>query len=295
MPLTVAALTRYPMKSGRGESLQEATVERLGFAGDRRWMVVDPDGETVTAREFPRLLLVGAALVGDGIRLSAEGHGSVLVDAPADPDADGSGGAARRMRARVHSSAPLEVGAAGPEANDWLSGWIGAEVRLVHADGATRRMLNPAFTLPTDSTAFADAYPILATTEASLARVNEWIAAGPLAAQGPLDMRRFRPNVVIAGGEAFDEDRWRRLRIGSAVFRAPKGCDRCVMTTTDPDTAARGKEPIATLARHRRWDGATWFGMNLVPDSIGAAIRVGDEVEILETAESDGPPRAGVA
>ena len=136
---------------------------------------------------------------------------------------------------------------------------------------------------------------MLAACLASLERLNGWIAEGPLAAQGPIKMRRFRPNVVIEGGDPFDEDRWRRLRIGAVEFRSPKGSDRCVMTTTDPDTAARGKEPIATLARHRRWDGATWFGMNLVPDTPGAVIRVGDEVEVLETAESDGPPRAGVA
>ncbi len=94
-------------------------------------------------------------------------------------------------------------------------------------------------------------------------------------------MNRFRPNVVISGVEPFAEDTWRLIRIGDAIFRSPKGCDRCVMTTTDAETAARGKEPIATLARHRRYDGATWFGMNLIPDSPGAVIRVGDDVEIL--------------
>jgi len=285
MPLTVVAIWRYPLKSGRGERLESAVVERLGLAGDRRWMVVDRAGQSVTAREHPRLLLVDATQEGEGLRLTAAGHGSVL----AEP-------AAERAAVRVHSNGPLDAGLAAPEADEWLSEWVGADVRLARADRGTRRVLDPSFTRPGDSTGFADAYPVLAATEASLGRVNEWIAGGPLAAEGPLDMRRFRPNVVIAGGEPFDEDRWRRIRIGAAAFRSPKGSARCVMTTTDPDTAARGKEPLATLARHRRWDGKTWFGMNLVPDTLDAVIRVGDEVEVIEAVESaDGPPRPDAA
>ena len=105
-------------------------------------------------------------------------------------------------------------------------------------------------------------------------------------------MVRFRPNLVVSGGEAWAEDGWRRLRIGEAVFRAVKGCDRCVVAATDAETALRGKEPTATLARHRRWDGAVWFGMNLVPETPGAVLTVGDEVELLETVPApDGPPR----
>jgi hypothetical protein len=106
-------------------------------------------------------------------------------------------------------------------------------------------------------------------------------------------MRRFRPSVVVSGPAAWAEDRWRRLRIGDVVFRAVKGCDRCVLTTVDPDTAVKGKEPIATLARYRRWDGRTWFGVNLIPDSPrpGDTIRVGDPVEILEESENGGPQR----
>ena len=107
-------------------------------------------------------------------------------------------------------------------------------------------------------------------------------------------MTRFRPNVVVGGAAAWVEDGWRVLRIGDVTFRAVKGCDGCVMTMIDPETLTTTKEPIATLARYRRWDGATWFGMNLIPDSVAAdaAIRVGDPVEILQEVDApDGPPR----
>ena len=127
-------------------------------------------------------------------------------------------------------------------------------------------------------------------TEASLAALNDVVVERSEGAHPPLPMTRFRPNVVIAGAEAWAEDDWRRIRIGDAVFRAVKGCARCVITTIDPETAVREKEPIASLARIRRWDGATWFGVNLVPDTAGVTIRVGDEVEVLDAVAPGGGP-----
>jgi uncharacterized protein YcbX len=131
----------------------------------------------------------------------------------------------------------------------------------------------------------ADAYPLLVASTSSLAEVSAW-------AGEPLSMTRFRPNLVVDGAEPWAEDGWRRVRIGEAVFRSVKGCDRCVMTMVDPETGRKGKEPIRTLAQHRRWDGHTWFGMNLIPDTPGVVVAVGDEVEVLEAEDSsDGPPR----
>jgi uncharacterized protein YcbX len=152
--------------------------------------------------------------------------------------------------------------------------------------------VNPVFAGPDARAALQDAYPILVTNTASLAAVNEAIAVGRFPHEGPLPMRRFRPNVVVDGFEPWVEDGWRRVRIGESTFRAVKGCDRCVLTTVDPDTAEHGKEPIATLARIRKWDGATWFGMQLVPEEPFGDIPVGARFEVLEAVrETDGPPR----
>jgi uncharacterized protein len=187
---------------------------------------------------------------------------------------------------------PVVAIAATGEAHAWFSKIVGASVRLVYLHDPTGRHPNPRLTRPSDYVSFADAYPLLAATTASLTAVNDWIAEGPLADEGPLPMIRFRPNVVIDGGVAWDEDGWRRVRIGDALFRAVKGCDRCAITMTDPESADRGKEPVATLSRFRKWDGATWFGMQLVPDNPGVPIAVGDDVEVLESvAAPDGPPR----
>ncbi len=279
--MQVDALFRYPVKSCRGESLTEALVEPWGLAGDRRWQVVDADGDCLTARELPRMLLITPELLPDGIRFSASGADDLVVDRPTGP----------AIEVRVHKD-ELTAVPADTAAHSWFSAVLGVDARLVYQADPTGRHPNPEYTHPDDVVNLADAFPLLAATTASLDALNDLIAAGPLAHEGPLPIRRFRPNIVISGSEAWSEDGWRRIRIGDAVFRAVKGCDRCVLTTTDPDTAARGKEPIATLARHRRWDAKTWFGMNLVPDSPGASIRVGDEVQILDAvAAPDGPPR----
>jgi uncharacterized protein YcbX len=187
--------------------------------------------------------------------------------------------------------APLRS-ALAESGHEWFSKIVDEPVRLVYLDDPTRRPTNPRYSTASDRVSFADGYPLLLATEESLAAVNELIAAGRHAHEGPLPMTRFRPNVVVRGAPAWAEDGWRRVRIGAAVFRAVKGCDRCVLTLVHPDTAEKGKEPIATLARHRKWDGKTWFGMNLIPDTPGARITVGDDVEILESVDAaDGPPR----
>ncbi|HZC69110.1 MAG TPA: MOSC N-terminal beta barrel domain-containing protein [Jatrophihabitans sp.] len=281
--MTLNAINRFPVKSCRGHSVQRATVERWGLAGDRRWLVVDDGGTAVTAREYPRMLLIVPSLRTDGgLDLTSPDAPPLSVDIPPVDTL---------VSVRVWSS-DVAASLAAPAASAWLSKVIGTSVRLVYLDDPTRRRPNPAFARTTDRVSFADAYPLLLGSSASLDALNEWIADGPRAAEGPLPMIRFRPNVVVSGGRAWEEDGWRRIRIGAAQFRVVKGCDRCTLTMTDPDSAARGKEPIATLARHRKWDAEVWFGMNIIPDNPGVDIAVGDEVEVLESVPApDGPPR----
>jgi uncharacterized protein YcbX len=281
--MRLSAINRYPVKSCRGHSVQSATVEPWGLAGDRRWLVVDDAGVCITAREHPRMLLITPVPRADGgLELSSPDAPALSVDVPAGDEL---------APVQVWKS-ELDAALAAPTASAWFSKVIGESARLVYLDDPTRRHPNPVFSLPSDLVSFADAYPLLLATEASLDRLNDWIAEGPRADEGPLPMTRFRPNVVVSGSTPFEEDGWRRIRIGAAVFRVVKGCDRCTMTMTDPDTAERGKEPIATLAKYRRWDGETWFAMNIIPDNPGAQLTVGDGIEVLESVPApDGPPR----
>jgi uncharacterized protein len=274
MSLQLTDIWRYPVKSCRGERLAEAVVEPWGLAGDRRWMIVDDAGDPVTGRECPPLVLVAPRVEGGKITLASPGLSEVTVPVPSHADL---------VPVNVWGS-DLLAALADDAASTWLTGIIGEPVRLVYLDDPTRRATDPMYSLDIDRVSFADGYPLLLTTEESLDAVNGWIAAGPRAAEGPVPMRRFRPGVVVSGAAAWAEDGWRRLRIGPVTFRAVKGCDRCVFTTIDPDTAAKGQEPLFALARHRRWDNKVWFGVNLIPDAPGpeALIRLGDPVEILD-------------
>lgn len=243
-------------------------------------MVVDEDGNVLTAREAHVLLLVHPRLLDDGLSLTGPDAPPLLVRTP-----DGSNLVPVELWGSHVSAAP-----AGAEADAWFTKVVGRTARLVYLDDPTRRPTNPSLTSPDDRVSFADGFPLLLTTEESLAALNDLIAEGPLADEGPLPMLRFRPNVVVQGVPTWAEDDWRRIRIGEALFRIVKGCDRCVLTTLDPVTATKGMEPIATLARHRRWDGKTWFGVNLVPERHGAEIRVGDEVDVVSSVESGKGP-----
>jgi uncharacterized protein YcbX len=273
MSLQLTDIWRYPVKSRRGERLPEARVEPWGLAGDRRWMVVDEAGNPVTAREHPRMVLIEPRVSAGYITLASPDLADLTIPVPSGDE----------LVPVAVWGAGLDASPAGDKAAAWLTEIIGQPVRLVYLDDPTRRPTNPDYSLPGDRVSLADGYPLLLTTEESLGALNDWIAEGPRAGEGPVPMRRFRPNVVMSGAPAWAEDDWRRLRIGPATFRNAKGCDRCVMTTVDPDTAAKGHEPLFALAKHRRWDNKVWFGINLIPDDpdAGAVIRPGDQVEVL--------------
>ncbi|TDD99141.1 MOSC domain-containing protein [Jiangella asiatica] len=274
--MRVAELNLFPVKSTRLRPVDEAVVEPWGLAHDRRWMVVDADGYVVTARIVPALLSVTATALGTGRVLLSDPHADDLtVDAA---------GCDELVPVQVWRS-KLDAVHPSPEADAWLSGLVERDVRLVWLDDPGRRPVDPRYGLPADRVSFADAFPLLMATTASLRQLNDWVVEeallrGEAPPDQPLPMRRFRPSVVVDGSEPFAEDTWQRLRVGDVPFRAAKLCDRCVLTTIDPDSLTKGKEPLRTLARHRRWDGKVWFGLNLVPDGTGV-IRVGDEVELL--------------
>jgi uncharacterized protein YcbX len=277
VPTRLTSIHRFPVKSCRGESVDAAVVDPWGLRGDRRWMVVDEDGVFVTAREVNGLVLLRPELTATGLRVTAPELAPLEVATP-DPGS--------QVPIRIWSS-EITAAAAGPEADAWFSKAIGRPVRLVYLDDPARRHTSPDFSEPGDRVSFADGYPLLLATEESLADLNRVVQE---TGHEPLPMTRFRPSVVVAGVDPWAEDDWRRIRIGDAVFRAVKGCARCVITTIDPDTAVREKEPIASLARIRRWDGATWFGINLVPDTAGVTIRVGDPFEVLDAVPPGGGP-----
>ena len=267
--MQVTRLRVYPIKSFAGTDVRASRVQPWGLEGDRRWAVVDPDGEPITAREANGLLGLTAEILADGGLLLGDAHSDPLrVDLPTD-------------------AVPVQVGhsrqgtalPAGDESAAWLTARLGRRAQLVWQPDPAARAVNPKHGgLPGDHVSLADVGPLLLTSEASLAQLDQWTDDDT----GPLDMVRFRPNVVIDGDEPFAEDDWTSVRLGDTAFRVAGRCDRCVITTIDPTSLARGKEPIRSLAKHRRQDGKTYFGVWLVPVLVedAAVVAVGDVVAV---------------
>lgn len=270
--MLVSGLFRYPVKSCRGHPVSAAEVEPWGLTGDRRWMVVDPAGEVVTARVANRLVLITPEITDRGLHLSAPGVADLVIDRPE---------AGPKLTVKIWDDRLL-ARFAGELAADWFTEVIGRPLRLVYLDDPRRRPVDPDFGAATDVVSFADGFPLLLANQASLDQLNDWIAEGPQSHEGPLPMTRFRPSVVVTGAEPFVEDGWRRVRIGTVDFRVVKPCARCVLTTVDPTTAARSKEPLVSLARHRKRNGKTLFAMNLIPDAPYGNLRIGDPVRVLD-------------
>jgi uncharacterized protein YcbX len=268
MRLHVSSLAIYPVKSTAALALEQASVEPRGLALDRRWMVVDGQGGCLTGREQPALLRVTANPVERGLVLEAPGRDLLRID-----EAHGDGGTIE-----VHLWGDTVTARRVDERADrWLAAALGVTCRLVYMGESAHRPVDPDHARAGDEVSFADGFPLLLVGEASLADLN---ARAPRRSS----MRRFRPNVTVAGAEPYAEDGWRRLRIGGVEFEAPKPCDRCVMVTIDPDDGVpdADREPLRTLAGYRRdAAGGIFFGVNLIPRGTGT-LRVGDPVEVLE-------------
>lgn len=278
--MQVTRLTTYPVKSMGSEDVPSAEVAPVGLVGDRRWVVLDPEGRRVSATHCHQLLGFLATHYPVGLQISARDGATMRVATPG-PDA---------RRVSTTMSRIDRLSAADDGASAWLSERLGRPVVLAYqADDDLREVGESHGGRPGERMRLADAGPILLVTEASLVRLSDWVAETQQ--QEWLDpgeaARRFRPNVVVDGEEPFAEDDWFRVRIGDVTFRRGELCDRCVITTIDLDTLQTTHEPIRTLARHRRWDGFTWFGVRLIPELEAGVetsrILVGDRVEVLET------------
>jgi uncharacterized protein YcbX len=266
--MRIAALHTYPVKGCRRLHHDEASVEPWGLTGDRRWIAVDPDGVGITQRIVAALSLLRVTPAAGGITLNAPGMPELRVAEPVDgPKED----------IRVFRHKPPAPARLAEPATAWLSAFLQRPARLAwQADPTGRPVRNNA--LPGDRVSFADGYPLLLASTASLSAVNDWLVQ---AGAEPVPMTRFRPNAVVTGADPWAEDHWpgHRLRIGDVTFRAAKPCDRCLVTTIDQDTGVSGQQPLKVLAQYRRFPDGLLFGMNLIPDGAGV-IRVGDEVTV---------------
>ncbi|RMG59741.1 MAG: MOSC domain-containing protein [Gammaproteobacteria bacterium] len=269
--ITLSQLWIHPVKSLRGLSLTEAEVTPRGLAHDRRWMVVDAAGRFLTQRQQPRLALVHPQIDTARNLLCLHDAGQQRNDL--------------ELPLRLDSGQPVEVEVwkdrcraldAGEDAAEWISTAAGQPARLVYMPDETRRAVDPDYARPGDVSSFSDGFPLLIISEGSLDALNRRLGR-------PLPMRRFRPNLVIAGTAPHAEDEWRRIRIGDVELELVKPCSRCIVTTVDPETGERDpeREPLRTLMQYRLRDNKVYFGQNAIPRTTGR-LHTGQPVTVVD-------------
>lgn len=272
---TVAALGLHPVKSCGALAPRSAELTETGLDLDRAWMVVDPHGEMLTQREWPRMALVQPTLRLSDLMLRAPGMLGLhlLLDTVESP-----------TRVRVWDDI-VKAWDMGALAAQWFTDFLGTPARLVRFDPDERRLADRCWTGEQEApTQFADGFPLLVTSTASLADLNQRLAEGGHSPVGP---ERFRANLVLNGLTAFDEDHIDELSIdtdeGTVRLKLVKPCSRCQIPNVDPASAEMGAQPGATLAGFRsdaRVGGAVTFGMNaVVLDGVGCTLHTGQTVQ----------------
>jgi uncharacterized protein YcbX len=278
---TVRDLYIYPLKSAAGLRLSEAELDAFGFAGDRRWMLVDDTGTFLTQRELPRMALLQVAAWRPHLVLRAPGAGELTVPTP---DADAPGVDVPAVNVTVWDDG-CEARDAGDEAARWATAFLSQPCRLVYAPLSFVRPVDPtydrAYGTPEGAhVGFSDGFPLLLIGQGSLDALNARLAERD---EAPVPMNRFRPNIVVDGAAPHDEDTWNRAIIGpperTIRLDVVKPCARCSIVPVDQVTGIRGKEPLRTLATYRTRSGKVFFGQNVIHRNLGT-IRVGDTVHV---------------
>jgi uncharacterized protein YcbX len=260
--MNIHALNLYPVKSLAGIPVESFSLDDFGPAGDRRWMIVDAERQFVTQRSNPELALVKTRFAGPDVVITIPGEGEFRLFPDAEPCV------VSVWRDQV--SAVL----GSNHASEALSRFCGKRVYVVYMSDDVFRRVDPDWVPAYRRVSFADGFPFLVTSTASLEELNSRLAH-------PVEMRRFRPNIVISGAEPWDEDNWRALVIGDVSLSLVKPCSRCIMTTVDPDTGDRSPDgqPLKTLGSYRRTPDGVIFGVNGVHNARGI-LSVGDPVSL---------------
>lgn len=266
---TLAAINIYPIKSTAGLSLSNAWIDHLGLACDRRFVLSDPQGKFITARTQPKLCLVQAHLLADGLILTAPNMPELII---------------RYQSITAHYQTvtvwhdDIQAQCCPNDINQWFSDYLQQSCQLLFfGEHSTRPVKNS-----NKQVAFADGYPLLVISQASLDALNARSARVNIMAQ-------FRPNLVVDNCPAFAEDSWQKIKIGDVEFEVSKPCSRCIFTTVDPKTGEfdKSREPLTSLAKFRKGDdGEVYFGQNLIPLNMGK-IKTGDAIKVLSHKVAD--------
>ena len=248
--MRISSIIKYPVKSLPGIQVEHSEVGKFGLSLDRRITLVNSKGDAITQREFPKLALLKCKLEQHHLQVEEASIGTMKIPL----HLNGSGTTEVKLWGSHRMGSILNS-----NLNDFFSTYLGQPVSLVKASD--------------EGKSFADGNPLLVIGEQSMADLNERIG-------DDLSILRFRPNIVFEGGNPYDEDDWKTITTGGVPMKVIKACLRCILTTVDPKTGVRGKEPLKTLNTYRKAGNNVSFGMYFQP--LGAGVmRVGDEITVI--------------
>jgi uncharacterized protein YcbX len=264
--LQLSEIFIYPIKSLGGISISSAVVTDRGLQYDRRWMLVDEQGDFMTQRINAQMALLQVEVVDEGLKVyHKKKNTSIVIPFQSQTEETTMVNVwSDRCRAQVVNR----------DVDEWFSDLLSTNCRLVYMPERTRRRVDGRYARNQEITSFSDAYPFMIIGQSSLDDLNSRL-------EEKLPINRFRPNFVFTGGVPFEEDSWAHFSINDILFYGVKLCARCVVTTINQDEGKAGKEPLKTLATYRMSNHKIYFGQNLLHQGAGK-IQVGDSIKILE-------------
>ncbi|MES2240421.1 MAG: MOSC N-terminal beta barrel domain-containing protein [Bacteroidota bacterium] len=270
--LQLSEIWIYPIKSLGGIPLEQSKVTERGLENDRRWMLVDQEGLFLSQRTHPQLALFQPQIENDFLNITHKGKESEALKISLLAD---NLKPKNKIPVTVWED-DLEAEELSLEANEWFSERLGFAVRLVYMPEESHRKVDPNYAVNADNiTSFSDGFPFLMIGQASLDDLNSRL-------DNPISIKRFRPNFVFIGGEAYEEEIWKEFNIGSLTFYGVKPSGRCIITTVNPELGKfAGKEPLFTLSKYRKVGKKVLFGQNVIAKEQGD-IAVGDFVAVLK-------------
>ena len=265
--MELGKLYRYPVKSLGGQSCVTLQPEGRGFVDDRRWMFTDAQGRFISQRRHTQLARFSAAVEGDLLRFRS---------LPDGREVGAVAGARQGQKATVTVwDDTFQATEIISDALYELTRTLGIpDARLFYMAPEDDRPVDPGYARRGETVSFADGFPYLIVNSASTRDLARQM--GVL----ELDVRRFRPNIVINGEVPWAEDEWRDLTIGTHEFYLPKACARCVMVNNEPGTGERDLRVLATLARQRKVGNKVLFGMNACWVRGSGEFGIGDRVRV---------------
>lgn len=262
----VTSLHIYPVKSLGSIEIETAFAGEKGFAMDRRWMVVKPDGKFITQLEFPKMSCINVKIENKTLVFNnqlSNDRFSISTDEVTN-----------ELEVEVWDDLVLAY-EVNTEVSEWFTRQIGETAKLVRMGEASIRNIEDQYSTTGKTLSFADSLPYLITNEASLNMLNDRL-------EHPAKMKRFRPNIVFNGAESFEEDNWKKINIGEVVFKLVRACPRCKMVNVDSKTGEIDKnEPLLTLSKFRKFGSGVHFGVYMIAENYGK-ISVGDTVDVID-------------